>query len=95
MLVWPVGGRFLRRKGTYLLLQRGDPEGMFVQAGNQCELFSTVMKEGFAAALADLLDGLEAIRDKSGTDHEELFDACFGQALDLVIGVRAEPGVAS
>src|SRR4051812_27828311 len=68
---------------------------MFVQAGDADEMFSAGREKCFAATNADLLNGLQTIRDKCRADDQKFFYAVCRKPLKDVFRRRCQPRVAA
>ena len=82
------------KPATDSLGEKFDVGLLIVQAGDLLERFAAGGHEIVAALFGDFLDGFEAIGDEGGADNEQAFLAGLGQALELVVGERREPGFA-
>ena len=75
--------------------ERCNPKRMVVETRDLGKGFATGSEKGFAAAHADLFDGLEAIDGERGANDEEIVDALRGEFLEFALGRGREPGIAA
>ena len=62
--------------------QRLDPLRVVVKAWHQGQLFAPRLDELLAAAVADFLQGLDAIGDEGRAHHQQLLRAGLGQLVE-------------
>jgi hypothetical protein len=72
--------------------QKIDIGRMVVQAGNVFERFASGPQEGVATGHADLLERFEAVGDERRRDDEQSLPAFGGEARELEVRMRLEPG---
>src|SRR5262249_27274592 len=72
-------------------LHRLDPNRVIVEAPALVQFFAAGLHENLAGLVADLVNGLQAIRREPRGGHEHALDALARKPFEHMVGVRLEP----